>query len=66
MEDLVMAALGGNDARVGALLAAGTGPDVADGNGWTALGSAAGRGHDAIVGRLRAGGCRRRSGRYQG
>ena len=52
MEDLVMAALGGNDAWVRALLAAGTDPDIADGNGWTVLGSAAGRGHDAIVDRL--------------
>ena len=52
MEDLVMAALGGNDARVRALLAAGIDPNVADGNGWTALGGAAGRGHDAIVDRL--------------
>ena len=46
MRDLVMAALGGNDAWVRALLAAGADPDGADGNGWTALGSAAGRGQD--------------------
>ncbi len=52
MEDLIMAALSGNDARIHDLLAAGTDPDVADGNGWTALGSSAARGHGAIVDRL--------------
>ena len=42
MEDLIMAALSGNAARVDQLLAAGANADHADGNGWTALASAAG------------------------
>lgn len=49
MQDLVMAALGGDNTRVGELLAAGADPDIADGNGWTALVGAARCGHDAIV-----------------
>ena len=44
MEDLIMAALSGDDARIGQLIAAGADVNHADGNGWTALASAAGRG----------------------
>ena len=51
MEDLIMAALCGKDGRVRELLAAGANVNHADGNGWTALSSAAGRGHDDIVAR---------------
>ena len=49
MEDLVMAALGGNDDRIHELLDAGTDVNRADGNGWMALSCAAGRGYEAIV-----------------
>ena len=37
LEDLVMAALGGDDATVDRLLKAGADVDHADANGWTAL-----------------------------
>jgi len=43
MDDLIMAALGGDENRVGQLLAAGA--NVNHGNGWTALIGAAARGH---------------------
>src|SRR5258707_2224005 len=49
MEDLIMAALSGDDARIGQLMAAGADVNHADGNGWTALTSASGRGHGEVV-----------------
>ena len=56
MEDLIMAALGGEDDRVGQLIAAGANVNHADGNGWTALVAAAMRGNEATVERLLAAG----------
>jgi ankyrin repeat protein len=56
MEDLIMAALGGEDDRVGQLIAAGADVNHADGNGWTALIAAAMRGSAGVVERLLAAG----------
>src|SRR5262249_27905197 len=58
MEDLIMAALSGNESGVLALLAAGADANRPGDNGWTVLGSAAARGHERIVERALTAGAR--------
>src|SRR6516164_5153427 len=54
MDDLLMAALSGDEKRVGQLLAGGADANHTDGNGWTALMRAAEGGHITIADRLLA------------